>query len=48
MILKTILLISALILLLTVFFGQSTFPYEQEWKLIDSLINKKNLPKSAL
>src|SRR5664279_2486240 len=30
------------------FYGQSSFPYESEWKLIDSLINKKNLPKSAL
>ena len=39
---------SALILCSLEFFGQSTFPYEQEWKLIDSLINKKNLPKSAL
>ncbi len=31
-----------------VFYGQSTFPYDREWKLIDSLINKKNLPRSAL
>jgi hypothetical protein len=31
-----------------VFFGQSAFPYEQEWKLADSLMNKRNLPKSAL
>ncbi|HET7000637.1 MAG TPA: alpha-2-macroglobulin family protein, partial [Puia sp.] len=31
-----------------VFFGQVAFPYDLEWKLIDSLMIKKNLPKSAL
>jgi uncharacterized protein YfaS (alpha-2-macroglobulin family) len=48
MFLKTTLLTSFILLSCLVFFGQSAFPYEQEWKLIDSLINKKNLPKSAL
>ncbi len=48
MILKTILLTSVILLSYQVFFGQSGFPYEKEWKLIDSLTNMKNLPKSAL
>jgi hypothetical protein len=48
MILKSILLTSLTLLSYTVFYGQSGFPYDSEWKLVDSLINKKNLPKSAL
>ena len=48
MFLKSILLTSVILHSYIVFFGQSAFPYDQEWKLIDSLINKKNLPKSAL
>ena len=48
MFLKCLLLTSAILLSYLVFYGQSGFPYESEWKLIDSLINKKNLPKSAL
>ncbi len=48
MILKSILITSVILLSYLVFFGQSIFPYDQEWKLIDSLITKKNLPKSAL
>jgi len=48
MILKTILLTSVILLSYHIFYGQSGFPYEKEWKLIDSLMSKKNLPKSAL
>jgi Bacterial Alpha-2-macroglobulin MG10 domain/Alpha-2-macroglobulin family/MG2 domain len=48
MILKSIFLTSVTLLSYLVFFGQTGFLYEQEWKLIDSLMNKKNLPKSAL
>ena len=48
MFLKSLLLTSVILLSYQVFFGQSGFPYENEWKLIDSLIHKKNLPKSAL
>ncbi len=48
MFLKSLLLTSVILLSYKVFFGQSGFPYEKEWKLIDSLIHKKNLPKSAL
>src|SRR5450631_401978 len=48
MFLKCLLLTSVILLGYQVFYGQSGFPYESEWKLIDSLINKKNLPKSAL
>jgi len=47
MLLKTFLLTSIALLCYLVFFGQSGFPYEKEWKKIDSLINKKSLPKSA-
>ena len=42
------LITSVILLSYLVFFGQSNFPYDQEWKLIDSLMTKKNLPKSAL
>ena len=45
---KTFLLTSVALLCYLAFFGQSGFPYEKEWKKIDSLINKKNLPQSAL
>ena len=48
MFLKSLLLTSVILLSYHVFFGQSNFPYEAEWKLIDSLMDKKNLPKSAL
>src|SRR5450755_1448099 len=48
MILKTILLTSVILLSYHIFYGQSGFPYEKEWKLIDLLMSKKNLPKSAL
>jgi Bacterial Alpha-2-macroglobulin MG10 domain/Alpha-2-macroglobulin family/MG2 domain len=48
MLLKSLLLTSVILLSYKVFFGQSGFPYDKEWKLIDSLIYKKNLPKSAL
>jgi len=48
MLLKSILITSVILLSYLVFFGQSNFPYYQEWKLIDSLMLKKNLPKSAL
>jgi Bacterial Alpha-2-macroglobulin MG10 domain/Alpha-2-macroglobulin family/MG2 domain len=48
MFLRSLLLTSVILLSYLVFFGQSAFPYEQEWKLVDSLMNKKNLPKSAL
>jgi 5-hydroxyisourate hydrolase-like protein (transthyretin family) len=48
MFLKSILITSVTLLSYLVFFGQSNFPYDQEWKLIDSLMIKKNLPKSAL
>ena len=33
---------------LSCIFWPVNFPYDQEWKLIDSLMTKKNLPKSAL
>ncbi|HEY4966787.1 MAG TPA: alpha-2-macroglobulin family protein, partial [Puia sp.] len=45
---KSLLLTSVILLSYQVFFGQSNFPYDNEWKLIDSLLHKKNLPKSAL
>jgi hypothetical protein len=45
---KLLLLSSVILCCCLAFFGQSGFPYEAEWKLIDSLMNKKNLPKSAL
>ncbi len=48
MFLKSLLLTSVILLSYQVFFGQSGFPYDTEWKLIDSLMNKKNLPKTAL
>jgi hypothetical protein len=49
MFLKSLLLTSVILLSYHVFFGQSKFfPYDTEWKLIDSLMNKKNLPKTAL
>src|SRR4030095_14227032 len=48
MFLKSVLLTSVILLSYLCFFGQSGYPYEKEWKLIDSLMNKKNLPKSAL
>jgi hypothetical protein len=48
MFLKSAFFTSAILLSYLVFFGQSGFPYDKEWKLIDSLMNKKNLPKSAL
>jgi hypothetical protein len=48
MFLKSTPIISVILLSYLVFFGQSNFPYDPEWKLIDSLMNKKNLPKSAL
>src|SRR5579872_2980374 len=48
MFLKSIPITSVILLSYLIFFGQSNFPYDQEWKLIDSLMNKKNLPKSAL
>ena len=47
MLLKSLLLTSVILLSYKVFFGQSNFPYDAEWKLIDSLMHKKNLPKSA-
>jgi uncharacterized protein YfaS (alpha-2-macroglobulin family) len=48
MMLKGILLTTVTLLCCHIFYGQSGFPYVKEWKLIDSLTNKKNLPKSAL
>jgi len=48
MLLKSILITSVILLSYLVFFGQSNFPYTQKWKLVDSLMTKKNLPKSAL
>ena len=48
MFLKSACLTSVILLSYLVFFGQTNFPYEKEWKLIDSLITIKNLPKSAL
>ena len=48
MFLKSVLLTSFVLCCCLTFFGQSGFPYDAEWKLIDSLMNKKNLPKSAL
>src|SRR5579864_7129997 len=48
MFLKTIFITSVTLLSYLAFFGQSNFPYDQEWKLVDSLMIKKNLPKSAL
>ena len=48
MFLKSIFITSVILLSYLIFFGQSNFPYDREWKLIDSLMIKKNLPKSAL
>jgi len=48
MILKSTLLTTVILFCHLIIFGQSGFPYDAEWKCIDSLINKKNLPKSAL
>jgi hypothetical protein len=48
MFLKTLFLTSFTLNCYLTFFGQAAFPYEREWKLIDSLMSKKNLPQSAL
>ena len=48
MFLRTTLLSSVIVMGYLFSFSQSGFPYDQEWKRIDSLMNKKNLPKSAL
>ena len=48
MFLRTTLLSSVILMGYLFSFSQSGFPYDQEWKRIDSLMNKKNLPKSAL
>ena len=48
MFLKPSFLTSVILLSYLLSFSQSGFPYDQEWKRIDSLMNKKNLPKSAL
>ena len=48
MLLKSILLTSFIMINHLSFFGQPGFPYDQQWKIIDSLINEKNLPQSAL
>jgi len=45
---KSVFITSVMLLSYIVFFGQAKFAYDQEWKLIDSLMTKKNLPKSAL
>ena len=48
MTLKSALLLAVTLLCYKLFFGQTPFPYEKTWKKIDSLIQKKGLPKSAL
>lgn len=48
MTLKSILLFTIALFSYEVFFAQTPFPYEKTWKRIDSLIQKKGLPKSAL
>ncbi len=48
MFLRTTLLSSVILVSYLFSFSQSGFPYNEEWKRIDSLMNKKNLPKSAL
>jgi Bacterial Alpha-2-macroglobulin MG10 domain/Alpha-2-macroglobulin family/MG2 domain len=48
MFLKSILLTSVILLSYLLSFSQSGFPYDHEWKITDSLMNIKNLPKSAL
>src|SRR3954465_8846538 len=48
MFLKTTVLTSVILLSYFISFGQTDFFYEQEWRLIDSLMLIKNLPKSAL
>jgi hypothetical protein len=45
---RTFLLTSVALLCCLAFFGQSGFPYEKDWRQIDSLINQKDLPKSAI
>src|SRR5450432_3792179 len=45
---KSVLLTSVMLIGYLHFFGQSGFPYDRAWKGIDSLMNKKSLPKSAL
>jgi hypothetical protein len=41
-------LTSVILLSYLVFFGQTNFPYDLEWRRIDSLMTKKNLPQSAM
>ena len=48
MVLKFVFSFFCIRVLFSYFFGQTGFPYDTEWKLIDSLMIKKNLPKSAL
>src|SRR5438045_6936144 len=48
MFLKVLFVTSVTLLSYTASFGQGTFPYEQEWKYIDSLLFKSNLPQSVL
>jgi len=48
MFIKSVLLSWVILLSYQGLFAQANFPYQKEWNLIDSLINKKNLPKSAL
>src|SRR4051794_14706336 len=48
MLLKTTIVNTVMLLSYLISFGQTGFLYEREWKLIDSLMFKKNLPKSAL
>ena len=47
MTLKSILFLAVSLLSYKVFFAQTPFPYERAWKKVDSLIQKKGLPKSA-
>src|SRR5665213_1668392 len=48
MTLKSILLLTVILFSHKIFFAQTAFPYEKTWERIDSLIQKKGLPKSAL
>ncbi|HVZ25301.1 MAG TPA: MG2 domain-containing protein, partial [Sediminibacterium sp.] len=46
--LRTLLLLPALLLCILLAAQMAPSPFEKEWKLIDSLVTKKDLPQSAL
>ena len=45
---KSVLIIAVTLCCYKLLLAQPPFPYEKTWKKIDSLMQKKGLPKSAL